>query len=605
MWGQRISVMGVVTLGLALAACPGRNGVGSADDDIDAPPPFPTDFEPGPPPGDPPAPDPQKRGLDYLQQIGPQLQDPWTGFIENSRLYFPPDHPLNDEGLAAQAAIVLDRGGRLVEVELGSASGNTDFDAAVLEIVRDGAPFPAPPATYLSDDGLMRLTWTFARDRRQAGVATADIDQVLWPIERAVPAFLGAGRLTAAAERLAAAVEASEIAGDPALGLADAIAAAAVAEALAGGDLDARTAGVEAATHGRALAAAPALRNLARTGADPALRARAAEALGAIGDREAVPLLATIIDEATPETAAVAAAAAVGLSRLDEVARAWRLVAPMLTSADADQRAVALAVLSRISAPEAAGPLADIVADRGAARDVREVACVALGKSALGDARAGAIRALRNGLAERDASVRAACARGLAEAARLGASDRLAYWKVVELLKTDRDEQVRAAAALAAPLLEPARFPREMYILAREDSAPVLAALAEGLAAVPGAQASGRLVALLDHDEVGVRRAAARALSGRGGDDAAAVAARVGDADPGVRRVAITALRDPEALGRLLDAGSPGEAGAALEALARLRGRPAVLAEVMRRLASAPEASARRAWLAAGWLAAT
>jgi hypothetical protein len=143
-----------------------------------------------------------------------------------------------------------------------------------------------------------------------------------------------------------------------------------------------------------------------------------------------------------------------------------------------------------------------------------------------------------------------------------------------------------------------------MYILARETSAPVLAGLAEGLAAVPGADASGRLVTLLGHEDPVVRRAAARSLSARGGDDAARLAELAADPDLDLRLIVLPTLRDPEALARGLEAESPAEAALALATLARVRGRAAVLVEVMNRIAASPEASARRAALAGAWLAA-
>jgi TonB family protein len=163
------------------------------------PPDFPGDFDPGKPLPDPAAPDPNQFGLAYLEQVYPALRDAWAQFLEDARLRLPPDDPLNSPTLAAKIQITLDKNGAITDATMIEPSGNADFDETAQEIVDEAGPFPAPPADVLSDDEHVYVTWLFARDRRQAGIATAELRREEWPIDKSVPHYLEAGNLAEAA----------------------------------------------------------------------------------------------------------------------------------------------------------------------------------------------------------------------------------------------------------------------------------------------------------------------------------------------------------------------------------------------------------------------
>jgi TonB family protein len=153
-------------------------------------------------PGEPDAPRANQFGLAYLRMVHPRLKVGWRNFLDDARLRLPAGHALNNTSLSATLAIVVDPKGKLVEVRASRSSGDADFDAAALEIVRDAAPYPLAGREFVGDDGLVRLSWLFARDRRQAGIATASVVPARWGVDRAVPKFISEGDLTTAAIRL-------------------------------------------------------------------------------------------------------------------------------------------------------------------------------------------------------------------------------------------------------------------------------------------------------------------------------------------------------------------------------------------------------------------
>src|SRR5690606_17249907 len=102
------------------------------------------------------------------------LQPAWHQFLEDCRLRLPARHALNEMSLTAIAELEVDRRGQVRDVAL-ETSGNADFDRAARQVIADASPLPPPPRALWSDDDQVHLAWTFARDRRQAGPATAQI----------------------------------------------------------------------------------------------------------------------------------------------------------------------------------------------------------------------------------------------------------------------------------------------------------------------------------------------------------------------------------------------------------------------------------------------
>ena len=65
------------------------------------------------------------------------------------------------------------------------------------DAIADAAPFAPPPLELLSDDDRLHLRWLFARDRRQAGPATAEVVTVELPLRDAIDGAVAARRARA------------------------------------------------------------------------------------------------------------------------------------------------------------------------------------------------------------------------------------------------------------------------------------------------------------------------------------------------------------------------------------------------------------------------
>jgi len=567
-----------------------------------SPPSFPGDFKAPAALGTPATPDPNAFGLAYLEQVYPRIRDGWSAFLEDLRLRLPPDHPLNGATLEATLVIVADPHGELVDVQVQRPSGNADFDQAARDVVRDAAPLPTPPRPLLSDDDRLYLTWQFARDQRQAGLATAKVTRMEWSLDRAVPKLLEAGELAEAARRVAAAAPGEGGVSADAMAYADRVFASAIREGLKSPDVATQRLAIAAAGEGKVTAAADDLRAIADGGVDMAARADAVAALGAVGDKGAASMLLAILERDGGANAELTGAAAHALAALGQNKETDAILGKWLADGRAGQRPrtwAALVALAQFPMPSALPDL-DLQIKSGDAR-AKVAACVALGTTAA--ASADAWKALRKGLDDADATVRAACARAAAAAAAHGAKSRAAFWRAAELLK-DRDERVRAAAVLAAARLDPKRGEMELQVLGREKSPPVLAALAEAWQVMTGPP-SKQLFELAGHPDPAVRAAAIASLARR--TDApsrtAAVAGAV-DPEPRVRLAAIPAIRDAGQLATLAGDDVPEVRAAAQIAIARQKGRKAIRVEQLQALAAAPPASAERIVLARAWFAA-
>ncbi|MCG8425178.1 MAG: TonB family protein [Proteobacteria bacterium] len=597
---------GTAFMVVSVISCGGRES--GLRDPEPAPPPFPSDFQPLPPLSEPLPPPADKPGLAYLRRIHTYLAKPWATFLENCRLRLPPGHALNDSLLATRISLAIGRDGSLQAAKFTLQSGERDFDQAALEIVRDAAPFPEPPREFISDDENVYIEWFFARDRRQAGVATAELRRIEWEARRAVPKFLAAGDVSTAARRLARDLS-NGVAGKSELylELGRAIAVAAIREALRDRDIGTQRMGVVAATVARVLAAAPELRQIIQSSVDVALRGEAIAAIGAIGDQGAGPLLVEIMETAKGSgvggSADNSAAAARALAAIGKRDIAEATVLGWLEAPDRESKWAALVVMAEFSVPAAVPILAGFIADSSQPRPVRIASCVALGTSTTIQAASRAMKGLRRGFSESDAGVRAACVRGVVAAAQGRVRSRMTYWSAVELMKTDRDERVRAAAVLAAAYLEPARFYKELYILRREKSKLVLAALARSLAVAHGAEAVKLLVRLSRDDDPTVRRYAAASLLERKEAWAQdALAQLVIASDPEVRLAAVRVVDDATALAAFLDDPSPVVRSAAFGSIVRVRGRLATLPQLANMISESTPGSAVRPLWAMNWL---
>jgi HEAT repeat protein len=385
----------------------------------------------------PPKPgDPFVRGAGYLAAVAAQLQSRWADFLEDCRMRLPAGHPLNDRALVATVELVIAPDGALVAHPAVSASGNGDFDTAVSDVLADAQPLPAPPAELLSDDDRVHVRWQFARDRRQAGAATARVVMVELPLPAAVDGLIARGELGRAARRVATAP------GDRAA-VAERVMAAALREAIAGPDGAARRAALDACARARVASLADAVRGQLAQTSDPDLRLAAITAAGALGDRAAAPALLGALREDLGQHARTAGARVAALVAIDQAAAAADAVRGAL---DAGPNPTALAALALVPIPALAPRLASWAARGDAA--TRGAVCAALPAAAPATARALILRGLRDA----DATVRATCADAAARTApRTDAAPR------PDPARTDAAPRPDPARTDAAPRLDPAR----------------------------------------------------------------------------------------------------------------------------------------------------
>lgn len=456
------------------------------------PPPPPALPEPPPPAADAP-------GRDYLLQVYALLRPAWHQFVEDCRLRLPATHPLNQPGWSAEVELRIGSDGLVVGATLARASGERDFDDAVRDVVGELSWLPAPPPELRSDDGVLRLRWLFARDRRGAGPATARAEVVRLAPAPAIAAFLGRGELDAALARLAE----PAISDDDRVTLTDQIARRRLLDGALG---DSEAARREALAGLRDLPAALALssaeltrlRVAAASERDPATTLAFARALAAGSRADARAVAAQALVRST--TAAEAAAASAVLRELGDsaavagvvdvwVARqpppsdlvlAALAVAPSLArrpwiedalqAGGATTQARACVALAAVPALDQAGVALLVRATRSPHPEVR-AACLA----ALGGRRDGGVEAaLRRALDDGDDVVRAAA---VATLATQGAATRA-------VLALD-DRPVEVAIALAGHAYElgltPAR--RQAYLGHADErvrAAALRAALAHG-----------------------------------------------------------------------------------------------------------------------------
>lgn len=520
--------------------------------------------------------DPDTRGAAYLTALASQIQPRWGQFLEDCRLRLPADHPLNTPTLVAAVELVIAPCARPpcrrgLEHRFITTSGNRDFDTAVVEVLREITPPPAPPELE-SDDGLLHLRWTFARDRRQAGPASAQVMVIELPLATTVTRLLDRGELDRAARRLAAApLDAPER-----LDAAQLVMIAALREGLASSDGYTREAALEAVERTRLAALARDVHRL--VGEAGAYRVQAIRAAAALRDPAVLPALLDGLAGELDDRPEIALAKIQALAALGAHAEAARVIhAALATPSKTRAVATAVAALAIVPDPALAPGLAKWFA-RGDA-EVRQSVCAALPAAA--PARAGAIVA--RGLRDPDATVRGTCADA---AARHG--KRAAVPRLVELVR-DRDEAVRARAIAALGVLDPRSRPRS----ALRDRAPRVRAAA----AVGASEADLRILAVDRDPDV---RAAAIAALGERAPELALAAAR--DPAAQVRRAAVEGIIDDALLDRLGADADPDTATAALSRLAARRGRAAITRQLLERLVAATPKSRERVRIARAWL---
>lgn len=548
----------VLALMVALTACGGRGGEG---EEVASP----RVVARGVPLPSPAPIAPNARGAAFLGTLAGHIQPRWSQFLEDCRLRLGADHPLNMASLTADLEIVLaGETGKLVEVRVIQTSGNSDFDGAAREILNE-LPATPPPAALESDDGRVHVHWVFARDRRQAGAATATIMAIELPLVTTVQRLLERGAIARAAQRLVGVTG-----GESATEL---VMIAALREGLASSDGSTREAALEAVTRTKLAALASDVHGLIEEDGQQRQRVLAITASAALGDKRVVPALVAGLAQDLETRPEIALAKIAALVALEERAAAAKAIAQPRKHASA----TAVAALALVPDPALAPALGTWLA-RGDA-EMRQAVCAALPAAA--PAQAAAV--IARGLRDADASVRANCvlaaARGNTNLARLGE------------LARDRDEAVRARAVAALATREPVR--RQ----ALQDRSPRVRA-----AAAAGANELDLRTLAADKDP-DVRAAAVASALARFPERAADLArTAAGDAAAVVRRAAVPGLSDDARLEQLAGDDDPDVATAALGRYAQRRGRAAVTAALLQRLAAATPKSLERVRIARAWL---
>jgi TonB family protein len=106
----------------------------------------------------------------FLRAMHRKIHARWTeNFLRMASRRFPASHHLNDPGLRAEVEISVAMNGRVMRARLVKTSGERSFDKAAVEVAYDAGPTPRPPEATISDDGVTRVLWAFARDHRRCG----------------------------------------------------------------------------------------------------------------------------------------------------------------------------------------------------------------------------------------------------------------------------------------------------------------------------------------------------------------------------------------------------------------------------------------------------
>jgi TonB family protein len=522
----------------------------------------------------PPVLDASVRGSAYLAAVALQVQPGWGQFLDDCRLRLPAAHPLNDLSLAATAELTIEPRGQLVDIAI-TTSGNADFDRAVRDALRDADPLPAPPPALWSDDDRVHLRWLFARDRRQAGPATAEVIQLDLPLGGVIDKLVRSGDLSRAARRILRAPPSAERDG-----AIRTLVIAALREGLGSPDGTVRRAAVEAIGRAGARELAGDVRALLTGTNDSELRVVAIATAAALGDDPSAVVLLEQLKADLVENARLARAEILALVQLHREADVAAVLRGRLDRASHPDP-VALEGAGLVALPELTRQIGAWLA-RGDAR-TRAAAC-----SALASVDAAAARPLlARGLDDRDAAVRAACVTALRD-------PKLARAKL-RVLARDRDEGVRAEAVRA--LVRVDASVHGDAILA-DSSAHVRAAYASALPAT-----SPDLAALLADRDPDVRAAAwTRYVHGERPDKALTAAAAT-DPAPQVRRAAIPVLDDDALITRLATSDEATDVRTdALVHLATRRGRGAITDMLLVRFADAEPGTAERVRTSLAWL---
>lgn len=421
---------------------------------------------------------------DFLRAAHARVHRRWAeNFLPMAARQLAKGHPVNDPKLVVGLAATLDRRGALVDVRVEASSGTQEFDDTALDVIRDSAPFGAPPEAALSDDDRLHVRWSLARDHRACSdVAAVDVEA---PFDEAFPRLLKAGRDGEVLRRVKKAVQAGNERAVTAL------ARAWLRRALA----NPKTAGLSG---GALLAAGDA------DGEEPLV--------GALRKGEAVELRASVKLRTS----------------------LCEAVKPLLARDGTREQAAAAGLLRGRAEVACVPALVAMAGNKKLPVAVRALAIEALGGT--GDSAAkGAITAAEQ---EKSPALRAAAVLAVAQPG----GGKAVLFKLTPLLR-DPAIDVRIAASVGLVRSVGDQALEQLYLLYKETDPRPYEAVAAALGRLSSQASADMLVRMLRKDDRRARVAAAAALAGR--SDAGAQAALqviLKDTDPSVRVFAAVAM---------------------------------------------------------------
>ena len=466
---------------------------------------------------------------DYLRLVHERIHASWV----DGYLRITPYDVLGPDSSTRETEISLTVrwDGTIEQADIAKPSGSPDFDAAALNAIFTSAPFP-PPTDVMADDGLVHVTWHFARDHRQC--SNASIVHGEYPLAIALPKLVARGRLAEALQRMSAELD---------------------HDGWNGGDF-----------------VTPFARQwLARPNLSDELDTRASAALAKGGDtRQDKRLRAAVL---SPLTAAVAAPALQNLG-----VNVGALLATALADAGGESTRAAVVMAARTLPSITTSCPACVDALAAAALDPRRPAAdrIALLSvlGGLGDVQHTRVVDLALDNASKDANP---AIRGAALLAAMPPGrGRVGVIRMAPLLH-DPSPDIRAAAAAGVLRAGGDLGLEQLYLLARErDPRPLMAAAAE--MARMNTEASAELLGKwLKRSDKAVRRAAIQALAARHDANARGLvdpilheAVTNAAEDPGVRLLSIP-LADAKQLVAM--SADPSLGRAAYQALLRANAR--------------------------------
>jgi outer membrane biosynthesis protein TonB len=110
----------------------------------------------------------------YLERVHDRFHHLFADDFLGSLSSLDPSHPLNDMSLHALMEFEIFKSGAISEIRVIRSSGNTVFDAAAVDSLYRGAPYPAAPARILSWNERIYFRWGFYRNMRKCGVFNAE-----------------------------------------------------------------------------------------------------------------------------------------------------------------------------------------------------------------------------------------------------------------------------------------------------------------------------------------------------------------------------------------------------------------------------------------------